>query len=64
MLRSLAVVHVLGMMLVVFSAAYIMPIVAALISDDGTLIDFVLAMIITFAAGSLMWLLTDRKSVV
>ena len=60
MLRSLAVVHALGMMLVVFSAAYIMPIVAALISDDGTLIDFVLAMTITFAAGSLMWLLTRR----
>lgn len=60
MLRALSVVHVLGLMLVVFSVTYLMPIIASLIYHDGTLIDFVLAMAMTFAAGSLMWLLTYR----
>ena len=60
MQRIFTVFHALGLMLVVFSIAYLMPIVAALIYADGTLIDFVLAMVITLAAGSLMWLLTRR----
>jgi len=47
-------------MLVVFSAAYLMPMVASLVYDDGTLIHFALAMVMTFAAGLLMWLLTRR----
>ena len=60
MQRALTVVHALGMMLVVFSAAYILPILASLIYDDGTLLDFVLAMAMTLASGFLMWLLTRR----
>jgi len=47
-------------MLVVFSTAYLMPMVASVIYDDGTLIHFSLAMVMTFAAGLLMWLLTRR----
>jgi len=38
--RALTVIHALGLMLVVFSIAYLMPILASLIYDDGTLIDF------------------------
>ncbi|MDD5181120.1 MAG: potassium transporter TrkG [Gallionellaceae bacterium] len=58
MRRALTVVHALGLMLVVFSATYAMPIITSLIYADGTLIDFALAMVWTFAAGTLMWLLT------
>lgn len=60
MQRALTVVHVLGLMLVVFSVAYLMPIAASLIYGDGTFIDFLLAMVWTLAIGFLMWLLTRR----
>ena len=60
MQRTLTVIHALGLMLMVFSIAYVMPIVAALIYDDGTLIDFLLTMLWTLATGLLMWLLTRR----
>jgi len=38
----------------------LMPIATSLIYDDGTLIDFVLAMAMTLAAGCSMWLMTRR----
>jgi trk system potassium uptake protein TrkH len=60
MQRTLTVIHALGLMLVVFSATYLMPILASLIYDDGTLIDFLLAMVWTSAIGFLMWLMTRR----
>lgn len=60
MLRALTVVHALGLMLVIFSITYLIPIVASLIYDDGTLIDFLLAMMATMVVGILMWLLTRR----
>jgi len=60
MQRALTVIHALGLMLVVFSITYLMPIVTSLIYDDGTLIDFALAMVCTFVVGVLMWLLTRR----
>ncbi len=60
MLRSLTVIHVLGMMLVLFSATYILPIITSLIYQDGTFKAFVWAMLITFIAGALMWLFTRR----
>ena len=60
MQRTLTVIHALGLMLVVFSIAYLMPILTSLIYDDGTLIDFLLAMVWTSAIGFLMWLLTRR----
>jgi trk system potassium uptake protein TrkH len=60
MLRTLTVIHALGLMLMVFSLAYLMPILTSLIYDDGTLNDFVLTMVWTLASGVLMWLLTRR----
>ena len=60
MLRSLTAVHTLGLMLIMFSATYILPILTSLIFQDGMLVDFVLAMMMTFASGYLMWLLTRR----
>jgi len=59
--RALTVIHALGLMLMVFSLAYVMPVVTALISDDSImLLDFLLAMVWTAAFGCLMWMLTRR----
>ena len=58
--RILPVVHVLGGMLMFFSVAYLMPIAASLIYDDGTWVDFVDAMAVAAGAGALLWLLTRR----
>ena len=60
MQRALTVIHALGLMLVVFSIAYMMPIAASLIYHDGTFASFLLAMIWTSAVGFLMWMLTRR----
>lgn len=56
MLRLLPVLHVLGAMLMFFSITYLMPILASLIYADGTLIDFVAAMAISFATGTALFL--------
>lgn len=58
MQRTLSVVRALGLMLLVFSIAYLMPIATSLVYGDDTLIDFALAMAMTFGAGCLMWLMT------
>ena len=58
--RIFTVINALGLMLVVFSTAYLMPMATSWIYADGTLIDFTLAMVMTSAAGLLMWLLTRR----
>ena len=61
MQRSLTVIHALGMMLIMFSVTYLFPICTSLIYQDGTLIDFSLAMVMTFAVGCLMWMLTRHN---
>ncbi|MDP2143168.1 MAG: potassium transporter TrkG [Gallionella sp.] len=59
--RTLPVFHALGLLLVMFSIAYVIPIVTALIYGDATMfLDFLLAMVWTAAAGVLMWMLTRR----
>ena len=58
--RTLSVIRALGLMLVVFSVAYLMPLATSWIYDDGTWIDFLLAMIWTASIGFVMWLLTRR----
>jgi trk system potassium uptake protein TrkH len=58
--RLLPVTHVLGGMLMFFSVTYLMPIASALIHADGTLIDFVDAMLISLATGFLLWFGTRR----
>jgi trk system potassium uptake protein TrkH len=61
MQRTLTVIHALGLLLVVFSIAYVMPVITALIYGDYVLlIDFLLAMLWTACAGLLMWMLTRR----
>lgn len=60
--RALTVIHALGLMLVVFSGAYLIPVVTALIYGDHVmLLDFVSAMVFTILSGVLMWLLTRRS---
>ncbi|MFC5300821.1 TrkH family potassium uptake protein [Azospira restricta] len=58
--RLLPVLHVLGLMLMFFSVTYLMPIAASLLADDGTWIDFVDAMAVSFCFGALMTVLTSR----
>lgn len=60
MMRSLTVIHALGMMLILFSLTYLFPVIASLIFQDGTLVDFVWAMLMTFLSGALLWYVTRR----
>jgi len=61
MQRTLTVIHALGLLLVVFSAAYLLPVITAVIyADYAILLDFLVAMVWTLAIGFLMWLLTRR----
>ena len=60
MRRALTVLHALGLMLVVFSISYLLPVLTSLIYHDDTLIDFLLAMLWTAGIGMLLWLLTRR----
>jgi trk system potassium uptake protein TrkH len=58
--RALTVLNALGLMLVVFSISYVLPILTSYIYDDNTLIEFLLAMLWTSGTGMLMWVLTRR----
>ena len=58
MIRALTVLHALGLMLVVFSTSYLMPVLSSILYDDGTLYDFLLAMLWTAGGGLLLWILT------
>jgi len=61
MKRALTVVHALGLLLVVFSITYLLPLATAFIYGDHTMMtDFLLAMMWTALAGALMWLATRR----
>jgi trk system potassium uptake protein TrkH len=61
MQRALTVLHALGLLLVVFSIAYVLPVATSLIYADYTMLhDFFLAMLWTASAGVLMWMLTRR----
>ena len=56
----LPVANVLGAPLMAFAVTYLLPIAASLIYGDGTAMAFVLAMLIDFAAGYVLWLATRR----
>jgi trk system potassium uptake protein TrkH len=59
--RALTVIRALGLLLVVFSTTYLLPLATTLIyADQALFIDFLAAMIWTAALGFLMWLLTRR----
>lgn len=52
----LPIAHVLGGLLMVFSATYALPLATALIYDDGTLIDFALALTLNLGLGYALWI--------
>ena len=56
----LAVVHVLGQLLSIFGATFLLPIVASVINRDGTWWDFALAGFISSSVGFLIWVSTRR----
>ncbi len=55
----LSVAHILGRLLMVFSIAYVMPIVCALIYRDGTLLTFIVSLLACLLAGGVLTLATQ-----
>ena len=58
----LPIANVLGTLLMVFAATYLLPLAVALVYDDGTALAFALAALIDFALGYLLWLATRGHS--
>ena len=57
----LPVANVLGALLMVFAATYLLPFATALFYADGNALAFALAALIDFALGYLLWLATRRQ---
>ncbi len=57
----LAVVHVLGSMLMLFSVTYVLPVATSVIYADGMLLDFIVASLICLGAGGLLWVITKSN---
>jgi trk system potassium uptake protein len=55
-----AVAHVLGLMLAVFGATYILPLITALLARDGMAVDFIIAGVISSGTGLLIAGVTRR----
>ncbi len=58
----LAVTNALGLMLIAFSAAYVLPIVAALVSRDGTAMPFIVAGLVSAGVGLALVSGTRRRA--
>ncbi|MGH8261053.1 MAG: TrkH family potassium uptake protein [Steroidobacteraceae bacterium] len=58
----LAVAHVLGLLLAGFSAAYLLPILAGLLSGDGTALAFVAAALLSGGAGLALAAATRKRA--
>jgi trk system potassium uptake protein len=56
----LALSPVLGIIAMAMSATHLLPIAVAHIYDDGQELNFVASMLLNFAVGALLWLLTRR----
>jgi trk system potassium uptake protein TrkH len=56
----LAVVHVLGSMLMLFSVTYVLPLATSLIYADGLFVDFVVASLVSLVTGAILWTTTRR----
>ena len=57
MTRLFSLARVFGLMLMIFSLSYILPILAAWIFNDGTMLLFFRDMLLTFSVGGVMWVL-------
>ena len=60
MRQLLAVAQVMGMMAMMMSGIYLLPVITSLIYDDGTATAFAGAMLVNFALGFVTWLATRR----
>ena len=56
MIRSGVIFKILGMLLMIFSASYTLPLVVSLIYQDENLAVFIYSCLITFSAGALIWI--------
>jgi trk system potassium uptake protein TrkH len=61
MSRLFTLARVFGLMLMVFSGTYLLPILTSLIYRDGTGMSFVEDMGLTFGAGGFLWLVAGRQ---
>lgn len=61
MLRSGVIFKILGMLLMLFSASYMLPLIVSLIYDDGKIPVFVYSFLITFSAGALIWIPCSKQ---
>lgn len=57
MTRLFSLARIFGLMLMIFSASYILPILTAWIFNDGTMPLFIRDLILTFTLGGTLWLL-------
>lgn len=55
MKRLLTHLRIFGLMLIVYSVTYLLPILTSLIFDDGTAKDFLFDMLMTLGAGLTLW---------
>jgi trk system potassium uptake protein TrkH len=60
MIRLLSLARVFGLMLMVFSVTYLLPILTSIIFHDGTATLFIEDMLFTFGAGASLWLATRK----
>ncbi len=58
MMRFLSLARVFGLMLMAFSSTYLLPLISAVVFQDGTLLLFLGDMASTFGAGLVLWALT------
>jgi trk system potassium uptake protein TrkH len=58
--KFLPVAHVLGLMLMLFSLAYLPPIGISVLYADGTVVEFIESMAISFFSGLVLWVATRR----
>jgi len=59
-IRLLSLARIFGLMLIVFSVTYLLPILTALIYQDGTTLLFLTDMGLTLGTGTVLWRMTRR----
>ena len=57
MIKLLSLARVFGLMLMVYSVTYALPILTALLYRDGTALLFVEGMLLTFGSGGILWVI-------
>ena len=63
MKRLLTHIRIYGLMLIVYSLTYLLPILTSLLYEDGTLEIFLLDMVLTLGSGLVLWTLTRQFQV-